>query len=125
MTTRRELLVMLTGTSLVFSLPGCGSGKVLDLRPIFGREVHAIGAAWRALHPQVTEQQLMDDLFPDGLPSDPTTWVIERIQADFAAANIVRLRGWRLARTEVRVAALVDIVAPEKPAEHHERPTNE
>ncbi len=113
MNSRRDVLVMLIGSTLVFS--GCGGDRVLKLRPIFGRKVRTIGAAWRALHPDITREQIVDDLFPGGLPSDPTPLVLDRIRADFAAGELVMLDGWRLSKTEVRVAALVDMASPEAP----------
>ncbi len=116
MTNRRELLVMFTGASLVFTLPGCGGGdRVLQLRPIFGRKVRALGAAWRALHPKLTREPLVELLFPGGIPAQPTPVIIEAIRADFEQGRVTILDGWRLAITEVRVAALVDMVLPPQP----------
>lgn len=39
------------------------------------------------------------------------TWIRSRIRADFEMENVIRIRGWILSRTEVRVCAFAAIIS--------------
>lgn len=65
------------------------------------RGVRVIGEHYLAVHPQEASRERLRAL----LPADPGD-LARRVRRDFAADDLVSVRGWLLARTECRACAL-------------------
>jgi hypothetical protein len=116
--TRRELLLTAArwgaGGTLFLTLGGCGPeagcrpvavrlGSLLDAR------ARPVGEAYLRRHPEERSGDgLVAALLGDAStpPPDATAALAAAIRADFASGRVVPLRGWRLSRTECRLAAL-------------------
>ena len=116
--TRRELLWTAArlgaGGTLVLTLGGCGSETScseveIRLSSLLGERALPVGAAYLRMHPEERNgDALVAALLGDaaGVPADATPIVAERIRSDFERGRVVDLHGWRLSRTECRLAAL-------------------
>ena len=116
--TRRELLWTAArlgaGGTLVLSLGGCGSESwcnevEIRLSSLLGEGALPVGDAYLRMHPEERNgDALVAALLGDaaGVPADATPIVAEGIRSDFERGRVVDLHGWRLSRTECRLAAL-------------------
>jgi hypothetical protein len=116
--TRRELVLAAArwaaGGTLVLSLGGCGPEAAcrpvaIRVASLLDPRARLVGEAYLRRHPEERSGNrlataLLGDA--DALPPDATAVLAAAIRADFASGRIVPLRGWRLARTECRLAAL-------------------
>ncbi|MFO1056053.1 MAG: hypothetical protein U1E53_03705 [Dongiaceae bacterium] len=76
-------------------------------------------AAWRAvgrrrlaMHPEETRRATLLAALADGYPAGAPlaarrAWFVARCRDDFAAGRVERVEGWVMARTELRLAALL------------------
>jgi hypothetical protein len=118
---RRRFLVLgasLAGGLLTLQLGGCAGGphgrlavRVAQLLP---PEADRIGRAWRE-QASPTRTELVDRLFgrpewsdlaPDADPEDVTARLAAQVAAEHRAGEVVVVRRWRLAPTEVALSAL-------------------
>lgn len=118
---RREFLQLLVQTlaasSVVLAVPlaACGeTSKQSDsagdrLLPDLDAAI-ALGQRYLKKHPDRGPlQKLTREVFGDGAMSNEarTRMVAERIQNDFIAGDVIEIKGWRLARTEAVLCALI------------------
>lgn len=64
----------------------------------------AIGAAYRAAHPQTDLAALRRELVPQGFSAETLR---ARVASDFRASRVFNYKGWRLSVTEAQVFALL------------------
>ena len=116
--TRRELLWTAArlgaGGTLVLTMGGCGpetscTEVEIRLSSLLGEGALPVGDAYLRMHPEERSgDALVAALLGDaaGVPADATPIVAERIRSDFERGRVVDMHGWRLSRTECRLAAL-------------------
>jgi hypothetical protein len=121
--TRRELLWTAArlgaGGTLLLTLGGCGSEASCNeveirLSSLLGARALPIGDAYLRMHPEERSGDvLVAALLGDaaGVPADATLIVVDRIRSDFERGRVVDLHGWRLSRSECRLAALAALCA--------------
>ena len=121
--TRRELLWTAArlgaGGTLVLSLGGCGSESwcnevEIRLSSLLGEGALPVGDAYLRMHPEERNgDALVAALLGDAadVPADATSIVVEQIRSDFERGRVVDLHGWRLSRSECRLAALAALCA--------------
>jgi hypothetical protein len=107
------------GGTLVLTLGGCGSEASCNeveirLSSLLGERARPVGDAYLRMHPEERSgDALVAGLLGDaaGVSGDATSIVVERIRSDFERGRVVDLKGWRLSRTECRLAALAALCA--------------
>lgn len=99
--TKRDLIGMLTALGASAAFPAAAQPATLDLTA-----ARAVGAAYRAAHPDEDYAAMRRALPADGLSAAAIDFIRRQTAVDFRDGNVFTYEGWRLSRTEGRIFAL-------------------